>query len=239
MAEEDFDLTNLADYLHLEAGQVTRLVERGKIPGRRVGGNWRFSRAEIHHWLEARIGLSDDAELARVEDALKRATRAGDEQSLSIAALLPLEAIAVPLAARTKSSVLASMTELAAQTGWLWDPPAMLEALRQREEMLSTALDNGVALLHPRRPMNTILGEAFLALGITDGGIPFGATRGNLTDIFFLVCSLSDQGHLKILARLSRLIHSADFLAELRAAPSPQDVHDLFVAREKALLGSP
>ena len=50
--------------------------------------------------------------------------------------------------------------------------------------MHSTALDNGVALLHPRRPMPAILAEAVLALGITPGGIPFGS-GGSLTDIFF------------------------------------------------------
>src|SRR5690606_12943820 len=58
MAEEDFNIETLADYLHLEANQVSRLAERGKLPGRRIGGAWRFSRAEIHHWLENRIGLS-------------------------------------------------------------------------------------------------------------------------------------------------------------------------------------
>jgi PTS system nitrogen regulatory IIA component len=238
MAEDDFDLASLADYLHLDVPQVARLVERGKIPGRRVAGTWRFSRPEIHHWLETRIGLSDEEELARVEGALERSTRVGDEQTLSIAELLPIEAIAVPLVARTKNSVITSMTELAAQTGWLWDPQAMAEALRQREEMHPTALDNGVALLHPRRPMSNILGQAFLALGITDQGIPFGAPRGNLTDVFFLICSISDQGHLKILARLSRLINSTDFLAELRSAPDAHSAHELFVAREKELLGT-
>ena len=49
----------------------------------------------------------------------------------------------------------------------------MVEAVRAREEMHSTALDNGVALLHPRRPTVTDLAEAVLALGISPGGIPF------------------------------------------------------------------
>jgi len=42
--------------------------------------------------------------------------------------------------------------------------------------------DIGVALLHPRRPQASILGEAVLALGITGQGIPFGGTSG-LTDL--------------------------------------------------------
>src|SRR5687767_4922902 len=117
MADEDFTIETLADYLHLDAAQVARLAERGKLPGRRIGGASRFSRAEIHHWLEERIGISDELQLAHMEGALERSAKAGDEQTLSIAELLPLEAIAVPLAARTRNSVVAAMTELAAGTG--------------------------------------------------------------------------------------------------------------------------
>lgn len=235
MADEDFSLETLAGYLHLDPAQVNRLVERGKLPGRRVGGIWRFSRAEIHHWLEDRIGVSDEPELAHMEGALERAARAGEEQTLSIADLLPTEAIGVPLAARTRNSVITAMTQLAATTGWLWDAEKMAESVRQREDMHPTALDNGVALLHPRRPLSGLLAQAFLALGMTESGIPFGGTR--MTDVFFLICSDSDQGHLRILARLSRLINCVDFLAELRACPDPRSAHELFLAREQALLG--
>jgi PTS system nitrogen regulatory IIA component len=235
LAEEDFTIESLAGYLHLDVPQVARLAERGKLPGRRIGGAWRFARAEIHHWLETRIGVSDDSELAHMEGALERAASAGDEQTLSIAELLPVEAIAIPLAARTRNSVIQAMTDLAAGTSWLWDAEKMAEAVRQREEMHPTALDNGVALLHPRRPLAGILAQAFLALGITETGIPFGGTR--MTDVFFLICSDSDQGHLQILARLSRLINCTDFLGDLRACSDAAAAHDLFLARERELLG--
>ena len=234
MAEEDFSIESLAGYLHVDVPQVARLAERGKLPGRRIGGAWRFSRAEIHHWLEARIGVSDESELAHMEGALERAASVGDEQTLSIAELLPVEAIAIPLAARTRNSVIQAMTQLAAGTSWLWDAEKMAEAVRQREEMHPTALDNGVALLHPRRPLAGILAQAFLALGVTESGIPFGGSR--MTDVFFLICSDSDQGHLRILARLSRLINCTDFLADLRACPDAAAAHELFLARERDLL---
>ncbi len=150
-------------------------------------------------------------------------------------ALLHPESVAVPLLARTRGSVIKDMAELAAATHLLWDAGAMADAVRAREAMYSTALDNGVALLHPRRPMAAILAEAVLALGITPGGIPFGATagaRGQLTDIFFLICSTSDHEHLRILARLSRVISDADFLAALRAAPDAVAARELLVKRE-------
>jgi PTS system nitrogen regulatory IIA component len=233
MAQSDFDIDRLAAYLHMSPAAVTRLAERGKLPARRVGGEWRFSSAEIHHWLEDRIGLSDGETLVQMEGALDRAAE-HDVSEVSIADLLRIEAIEVPLDARTRGSVIVKMTELAARTGLLWDSTKMAEAVRAREEMHSTALDNGVALLHPRRPMTAILAEAILAVGISPGGIPFGS-GGRLTDIFFLICSTSDHEHLRILARLSRVINDQAFLAEMRAAESAVALHRLIQDREASI----
>jgi PTS system nitrogen regulatory IIA component len=234
MAQEDFDIERLANYLHMMPDAVTKLAERGRLPGRRVGSEWRFSAAEIHHWLEDRIGLSDDEALAHVEGALDRASKDSGEEQISITRLLHVESIEVPLNARTRGSVIIRMTELAAATHLLWDPAKMAEAIRAREEMHSTALDNGVALLHPRRPMPAILAEAVLALGISPNGVPFGS-NGQMTDIFFLICSTSDHEHLRILARLSRVINDQDFLAELRGAADAMEAHRLIADREAAI----
>ena len=46
---EDLDVPKLAEYLHLTPEQVKKMAVRGRLPGRRVGGQWRFSEAEIHH----------------------------------------------------------------------------------------------------------------------------------------------------------------------------------------------
>jgi len=235
MAEEDFDINSLAAYLHLDPQQVARLACRDRLPGRRISGEWRFSRAEIHHWLERRIGLSDEDELVAVEDVLDRSAPADEARDVSLKELLPREAIAIPLGARTRSSVIRSMVDLAAQTGWLWDPVKMVQAVRSREEMHPTALENGVALLHPRRPMASILGKAVVALGRTAAGIPFGGDRGVLTDVFFLICSVDDRSHLQTLARLSRMITTPGFLEQIREAPDRDEVHRLIVEAESRL----
>ncbi len=202
MATDDFGIEGLAEYLHSDPAQVARLADRGRLPGRKVGGQWRFSRVEINQWLERQIGVSNEDELVQMEGMLGRNPGAAAEPTISIADMLPLEAIAVPLAAKTRGAAITAMCALAAQTGWLWEPDKMAEAVRVREDLQSTALDNGVALLHPRRPMPGVLSQAFLSLGISPG-IAFGGPRGTITDIFFLICSLEDRGHLRVLARLS------------------------------------
>lgn len=233
MSHEDFDIDSLAAYLHLTPQQVGRLADRDKLPGRKVAGRWRFARADVHHWLEDRIGLSDEGGLVEVEGVLERS--AGRQtQEICVADMLPLEAIAVPLQARTRNSVITRMVELAAATGWLWDPVKMVEAVRSREDMYPTALENGVALMHPRRPMARILSQPFLALGCTGTGIPFGAGVP-MTDVFFLVCSTGDRGHLRTLARLSRVLATPGVLDGLRNAPDAAAARELIVHTEREL----
>jgi PTS system nitrogen regulatory IIA component len=230
MASVDFNVDELAAYLHMMPDQVSRLAERGKIPARRVGGQWKFSGAEVHHWLEDRMGLSDDIELARMEGALGRVDKI---ESIKFSELMPAEAINLQLGGRTRSSIIDQMTELAAATGLLWDAGKMATAVRDRESMHPTALEIGVALLHPRRPLANILSQSLLALGIAPSGIPFGGSR--LTDVFFLICSTSDHEHLRILARLSRVINDETFLHELRRVATPEEVHRLFADREQII----
>jgi PTS system nitrogen regulatory IIA component len=234
MADDDFDIERLAAYLHLAPPQVARLADRGKLPGRKVQGQWRFAPADVHHWLEDRIGLSDDEELQQMETFL----RPKAEHPLGprpIAEQLVFKAIEVPLLAKTRNSVITRMTEVAARTGLLWDAQKMADAIKDREEMHPTALDSGVALMHPRRPLPNILGETFLAFGRTERGIPFGGSRGTLTDLFFLILSIDDRGHLQTLARLSRLVGDPELLAALRAAADAEAVHVAIEASEGKL----
>jgi len=235
MPEDDFNLESLAAYLHVDPAQVQRLIERGNLPGRKVAGQWRFAQAEIHHWLEERIGLSTDEQLQQMEGALDRAAGSEGESPVSLLELLPLEAIAVPLEARTRGSVITSLVDVAASTGWLWDPAKMAEAVRAREDLLPTALEGGMALLHPRRPLSAILAQPLIAFGRTGSGIPFGGPRGSLTDLFFLILSTDDRGHLRVLARLSRLLGDSEFLAALRAADDAPAVRQLIAEAESRL----
>jgi PTS system nitrogen regulatory IIA component len=93
-----------------------------------------------------------------------------------------------------------------------------------------------VAIPHPHRPLPGALGEAVVAYGRTASGIPFGADLGGLTDLFFLVACRDDRTHLRVLARLSRLLLRPGFLDELRAAEAPAESWELIVKEERELL---
>ncbi|MCH1494080.1 MAG: PTS sugar transporter subunit IIA [Rubripirellula sp.] len=231
---EDHNVAQIAAYLHVTPAQVIKMASRGLLPGRRVGGDWVFNEAEIHHWLEEKIGASGSDELHKVQQVVDRVTGSSADRVLS--ELCTLETIAVPLNARTRGSVIRSMCELVAKSGLMWDSPAMAEAVQAREQMHPTALDCGVALLHPRRPQTSILADSVIAMAISPNPLPF-SDSGQLTDIFFLICSYDDTSHLRILARLSRLIADGEMLDGLRACQSVADAWKCFHEAELALDG--
>lgn len=233
MGNDMMDLDQLAAYLRRDVREVSKLASRGHLPGQKVAGQWRFATAEINHWLETELHSYDEAQLTALEGGT--ACGLAEEEPL-LASLLSEASIAVPLAASTRASVLRELVALAEQSWQVFDPEAILHAVRQREEASSTARPGGIALPHPRRPMPNALGDSLLAFARTSSGIPFGAPRGELTDIFFLICSRDDRTHLRVLARLSRLLLRPEFLVALREAETPRDVWQSIETAERELL---
>jgi PTS system nitrogen regulatory IIA component len=232
MDAETMDLDQLAQYLHRDRREVAKLVDRGHVPGRKVGGQWRFARAEINHWIETQLAGYTEQQLT----ALETRGRHQDDQEALVSKFLAERSLEVPLAATTKSSVLRELVRLAEQSWHVYDPGAILTAIRQREEMASTALESGVAVPHPRRPLPGALGESVIAYGRTASGVPFGAADGSLTDIFFLVCCQDEATHLRVLARLSRLFLRPGFLEELRGRDTVADSRRVIETAERTLL---
>ncbi|MBR6435661.1 MAG: PTS sugar transporter subunit IIA, partial [Thermoguttaceae bacterium] len=201
------DVNAVANLLHVLPKQVQRWAERKHIPAQKINGEWRFARAAVHQWIEDKLHDLEGQE--QMDDVVKH-------HLVSVAEQLPIEAIDLQLNARTVSSVIDELSKVAASTGLLWDADEMAKAVRQREEIASTALECGVSLMHPRRPLTNYLAEPFIALGITSKPLPMSlAGEENdscMVDVFFLLCSMDDTDHLRTLARLGRLIRQPDFL---------------------------
>ncbi|HMP78183.1 MAG TPA: PTS sugar transporter subunit IIA [Pirellulaceae bacterium] len=215
---EFFSLSDLARFLRKLPDEIQKMAERGLIPGRKISGQWRFERSEVFHWLETQMGISDAAELKRMQQALDSTPNRSLSDQPDWSLLVRPELCLIPCRARSKPSLIRDFCEFLAQTGRLWEPDKMADAIRSREDLHPTALESGVALLHPRRPQPAWIDEPFVALAITLTGIPFGGPRGSLTDIFFLLASNDDAFHLKVLARISRLVTQASFVESLRGA---------------------
>jgi PTS system nitrogen regulatory IIA component len=230
MGNDTMDLAQLASLLRRDERELSKLASRGELPGRKVGGQWRFASAEIQQWLEGEMPGLDEAQLKSLEAAHPEPTEP------LVTLLLAPDCVEIPLQARTPASVIRAMVRLAEQSWQVYDPDAILAAAQAREERGSTAQDNGVAILHPPRPLTDALGESVMAFGRAAAGVPFGAPSGGLTDLFFFVCCRDQKTHLRVLARLSRLFLRPNFLDELRAAERPADALAVIRDAEKELL---
>ena len=72
MGSDMMDLTQLATYLHRDVREVSKLASRGHLPGHKVGGEWRFARAEINQWLESQLPGYTEQQLTALETRSRR-----------------------------------------------------------------------------------------------------------------------------------------------------------------------
>ena len=49
--DEVMTVKEVAEYFRLAESTVYRLVKSGSLPGRKLGGNWRFSRKGLEAWF--------------------------------------------------------------------------------------------------------------------------------------------------------------------------------------------
>lgn len=54
MKDEIMDVCAVARYLQLHVMTVYKLVREGKIPMKKVGGQWRVQKTAIERWMSAR-----------------------------------------------------------------------------------------------------------------------------------------------------------------------------------------
>ena len=236
MPYRNMSLEDFAKYLGMDARDVRRLADRGKLPGRKVGGQWRFNRARVTEWLQQEMPALDEARIIALEQSLGMAQGVPvDDSALTVTDLLGLEGIEPALAARTRASVLHELVSLADRTGLLYDAAGLLRALQERETLYSTALPNGVAIPHPRQPMPYVSAEPLVCLARVGRGIAFGSPEGKLTDLFVLICCHDDRHHLRVLARLMRVLDGTT-PDDLRQVEEPTEALELLLAKERQVV---
>jgi PTS system nitrogen regulatory IIA component len=224
-------IQEVATLLGSDVRRVERMAKRREIPCRKVSGQLRFNRAEITEWLQQRMGALSHDHLVEVDAGITSERQTQEDETI-IAPLLRIEVVSTNLGSRTKSSTLRELVALADKTGLVLDFPTLQQAVIHREELCSTAIERGVAIPHPRRPLPEALAGPILVAAKTSQGIAFGAPDGRLTTLFFLTASQDDRHHLHILARLCRMLRDGDFLYHLGAAETPAEMIDLLKRRE-------
>lgn len=239
MAQRIFNLYEVADYLHLSRGDIERLVRRNEIPFERRGEKLVFNRNDIDDWASKRIiGSGKDgeqlAEFHKKSSAPKGHNLA--KNHAIIPDLLKVAYVDEAMKSKTKASVIRDMVALANKTDLLLHKADLLKSLQEREQMCSTALAGGIALLHPRVHQPYMFDDSFIVLARTVQPIPFGSPDGMTTDLFFLVCCQDDRTHLHVLARLCVLCYQTTMLLDLREADSAEAMYQVLLNAEQEVI---
>lgn len=122
-----------------------------------------------------------------------------------------------------KRTALAAVAEVASRS--LGRPAeAVLSALMDREAQGSTGVGQGVAVPHAQIEGLDGLRAVFVRL---ETPVEFGAVDGRPVDLLFALFAPpgDGSGHLRALARVSRLLRRADLREQLRAARSADAIH--------------
>jgi PTS system nitrogen regulatory IIA component len=143
--------------------------------------------------------------------------------SMKILDVLPKEAIIADLKARDKHGVL---KELVAPIASLTDLESdrILRVLMERERLGSTGIGNGIGIPHGKLKE---LENLILGFGLSRRGVDFESMDGRPTHIFFtLVTPENSTGlHLKLLARISKILKHDPFRERLLRAADRDEIY--------------
>lgn len=231
MPYSSMNLKDVAQMLGVDMRQLERRAGRGEIPCQKIGGRFRFNRAEITEWLQQTMTTMDGGNLAQVDAGMIVHRQARRDEAI-VAPLLRTEAVAANLESRTKSSTIRALVALADRTGLVYDAQEILQAVLRREQLCSTAMPGGIAIPHPRRPLPYAVAEPILVVARTCQGIVCGAPDGRLTQLFFLAISQDDHHHVHVLARLCRILHDEALIEQLEYAETAEEMVELLRERE-------
>ena len=236
MPHRTYGIEEVARYLHLAVADVEKLVKNRDIPCERHGDRLVFRKVEIDAWASKRILGLEGRNLTEYH----RKTSQDIHPLISGDALMPemMEArfIDPALPAKTKASVLREMAALAERTGRVCDPAGLRAGIEAREELCSTGVPGGLALMHARFPDAYMFESPFIVLGRTVQEIPFGAPDGQATNLFFLLCCPDDQLHLHTLARVCMMSQKTNLLARLREVSDGPGMFQCIVDAEVEIL---
>jgi len=141
---------------------------------------------------------------------------------MKILDVLHEETISVDLQAKDKKGILEELVEpVSGITGISHDE--LVKKLMERERLGSTGIDGGIGIPHGKIKN---LDSLIMGFGISRRGVDFESIDKQPTYLFFLLFTPENSTdlHLKLLARISRLLKSNEFRKKLLHAASKEEV---------------
>jgi PTS system nitrogen regulatory IIA component len=132
---------------------------------------------------------------------------------MKIIDVLHEETIITDLKSKDKKGVLEELVAPVAQLTGI-NHEKLVKILMERERLGSTGIDGGIGIPHGKLKE---LDSLILGFGLSKSGVNFESMDGRPTHIFFLLFTPENSTglHLKLLARISRILKNNDFKTKL------------------------
>lgn len=144
---------------------------------------------------------------------------------MKILDVMPKEAILDDLKSQNKKGLLEELVApLAASTDL--NSEDLVRVLMERERLGSTGIGGGIGIPHGKiKDLESLV----LGFGLSRKGIDFESIDGEPTHIFFVLITPEDSTglHLKLLARISRILKNDQFKERLLNAADQDEIFDI------------
>lgn len=154
---------------------------------------------------------------------------------MKVSNLLMRDMILFDLNSEDQDDVLKEMVKFLKDRRKIIKEKELLDKLKKREELGSTAIGNGVAIPHCK---SKAVKESLVLLAVSRAGIPFNAMDEKPAHLFFLVVSPPENPslNLQILAAIAHLVRkSKDLFRKIEKANNTGEVMDVISEEEEKL----
>lgn len=153
------------------------------------------------------------------------------ENEMKILDALHKEAILEDLKASDKKGVLEELVVPVARIAGI-NQENLVRVLMDRERLGSTGIGEGVGIPHGKLKE---LESLVLGFGLSRKGVDFGSMDGRPTHIFFLLITPENSTgiHLKLLARISRILKNDPFKEKLLNAINSEEIYSIIKEEEE------
>ena len=154
---------------------------------------------------------------------------------MSLKELLRSDCIRMDVEVEDKETLIRGMVADLEKAGLIEDPPSVIQALLDRERVMSTGIGGGVAIPHAQ---HTEVKSLAVGLARLARGIPFDSLDEKPVRLVFMIVGPEERGgFIRILARISRLLYSGELQRRLLEAPSAGEIVQVIEQEEEKLRG--
>jgi len=207
----ELSISDLSRYLGVTLDTIERWVRQGKLPVSGKFPDYRFRKTDLEKWAaihNIRLNIPGRESIAKKNEAdilLSQAVQNG-----GIHFDIPGDEV--------KAVIQSSIDRL-------FNIPDdfktdLVDRLIEREKALSTGIGNGIAIPHPREPLN-YLNEPLVAICFLSNPVKYQAIDHQPVSVLFLILCPSLKLHLNLLSTLSFCLRNTQFVDFLKSKPEP------------------